>query len=141
MIRGRKAMRKYLIVGATLLISACTTFSNLETGLAALVGQPFQAAIDKIGYPAGQMKVGDDTVYAWGRNFSMSMPTYNSAQTTGTVGSTPYTANTGYTSYQSVNYQCDVKIIVGPDNVIKSWQYDGNMGGCDAYASALKVRK
>jgi hypothetical protein len=105
------------------------------------VGQPFDLAIAKLGYPAGQMKVGDDTVYGWGRNFTMNMPQYRTATTNGYVGSTAYTGTTGYMASVPVQYQCDIKIAVGPDNIIKSWQYDGNIGGCGAYASALKVKK
>jgi hypothetical protein len=126
---------------AAFALAGCSTFSTMETGLQALVGQPFDAAIARLGYPSGQMKVGDDTVYGWGRSFTMSMPQYQSANTTGYIGSTPYSGTTSTWGSVPMQYQCDIKIAVGPDNIIKSWQYDGNLGGCGAYASALKVKK
>lgn len=87
------------------------------------------------------MQVGEDTVYGWGRNFTMNMPQYRTATTTGYVGATPYSATTGTWGSVAAQYQCDIKIAVGPNNVIKTWQYDGNIGGCSAYASALKIKK
>lgn len=134
-------MRKLVAVGAVLVLAGCATFSTMETGLQALVGQPFDAAISRLGYPSGQMKVGEDTVYGWGRSFTMNMPQYNTATTTGYVGATPISGTTGYMSSVPMQFQCDIKIAVGPDNIIKSWQYDGNVGGCGAYAKALRVKK
>ena len=134
-------MRKLLAVAATLSLVGCTTFSTMETGLQALVGQPFDAAVARLGYPSGQMQVGGDTVYGWGRSFMMNMPQYQTSTTTGYVGSTPYSGTTGTWGSVAMQYQCDIKIAVGPDNVIKSYQYVGNIGGCGAYASALKVKK
>ena len=127
--------------GLALLLAGCATFGNMEKGLNAMIGQPFQVALDTLGYPQGQMQVGSDTVYGWGRKFSMSMPRYNSANTYGQVGGTPYSATTGYTTYSNVEYSCDIKIIVDQDNIIKTWEFDGNIGGCDAYSKRLKPRK
>ncbi|WP_157668145.1 hypothetical protein [Croceicoccus marinus] len=129
-------MKKW-IFPAALLLGGCTTFSNMENGLNVLMGQPIQVAFDNLGYPSGQMKVGDDTVYGWGRNFTMNMPTTSTAQTFGTVGTTPYSGTTTATSWTPTQYSCDVKIIAGPDGIIKDWQYNGNMGGCEAFAKPL----
>lgn len=138
---GGMQMRKLVLaVLAAASLTGCATFKNIETGLAALEGQPVQAAFDRLGYPDGQMNVGADTVYVWGRSFMMNMPQYNTATTYGTVGTTPYTANTGVMTSVPMQMQCSIKIAAGPDGVIKTWQYNGNVGGCSAYSSALKVR-
>jgi hypothetical protein len=134
-------MRKLIAASAAFALAGCATISTMETGLQALVGQPFDAAIARLGYPSGQMQVGEDTVYGWGRSFMMSMPQYHTANTTGYIGSTSYSGTTGYMSSVPMQFQCDIKIAVGSDNIIKSWQYDGNAGGCGAYAGALKVKK
>jgi hypothetical protein len=128
---------RYWFLACVLALGGCTTFSNMENGLNALMGQPIQNAFDHLGYPSGQMQVGQDTVYGWGRSFVMSMPTSSTAQTTGYVGSTPYSANTNVTTWAPAQYSCDIKIIAGPDGRIKDWQFDGNMGGCEAYAKPL----
>jgi hypothetical protein len=119
-------------------LSGCTTFSHMETGLNSLMGQPLQAAIDTLGYPKGQMKVGDDTVYGWGREFSMNMPQYQTSNTYGQVGGTGFSATTGTTTYVPTNYNCNIRIAVGPDNLIKDWEFDGNIGGCEAYSERLE---
>jgi hypothetical protein len=33
---------------------------------------------------------------------------------------------------------CTIQLAVGPDHTIKSWQWNGNMGGCQRYAAALR---
>ncbi|KEO91528.1 hypothetical protein EH31_02335 [Erythrobacter longus] len=124
-------------IGA-LSLAGCATFSNMETGLNTLMGQPLQAAIDTLGYPQGQMHVGEDTVYGWGREFTVNMPQYQTSNTYGQVGGTSFSANTGTTTYVPTNYNCNVRIAVGPDNRIKNWEFDGNIGGCEAYSSRLK---
>ena len=134
-------MRKLTFLASSALLGACSTFSNMETGLNTMVGQNYTAAFGKLGYPSGQMTFGEDTVYAWGRSFSMNMPRYNQTQTTGQVGGTSFSASTGYTSYSTVDYQCNVKIVVDRNGTIKNWEFDGNIGGCDAYSKRLKVPK
>jgi hypothetical protein len=133
-------MQKTLIALGLLSLGGCAT-STLNDGLAALVGQPIESAIGRLGYPDGQMMLGEDTVYAWGRNFSMNMPQYRTATTTGYVGSTPVSGTTGYMSSVPIQYQCDVKIIVGSDKLIKDYDYSGDVGGCHAYSKAVKIRK
>ncbi len=136
-----KYLKSLIAVTAVLSVGGCSTFSNMETGLNTLIGQPLDAAIARIGYPSGQMQVGNDTVYAWGRQFSMNMPRYNQATTTGRVGGTGFSATTGYTSYDNVTYECNVKIITDERGIIKTWEFDGNIGGCDAYSKRLKISK
>jgi hypothetical protein len=121
-------------------LGGCSTFSNIEKGLTALEGRPIQAAFDRLGYPDGQMMVGSETVYTWGRSFTMNMPQYQTATTTGNVGSVPYSANTGYSTTVPMQMQCSIKVVADAAGNIKTWQYDGNMGGCSAYSSALKPR-
>lgn len=133
----RGNIMKKLVIFAALTLGGCATFSNIENGLSSLVGKPVQVAFNSLGYPSGQMKIGDDTVYGWGRNFSVSMPTTATAHTAGYVGSTPYSGNTTATTWTPTQYSCDIKIIAGPDGIIKNWQYDGNVGGCAAYAKPL----
>jgi hypothetical protein len=137
--RARKGTAMRIAIGLVgLLLTGCATFSSLETGLDSLVGQPFSAATAKLGYPSNQMKIGEETVYGWGRAFDMSVPTYRTGQTSGYVGTKPFNATTGYAGSTQVSFQCSLKIVVGPDQIIRKWSYDGNAGGCEGYAGALK---
>ena len=139
-MRYKHNMRAALILFSAMALSACATFSNMETGLNALIGQHINTVFARIGYPQGQMQIGNETVYAWGRSFSVNMPQYNQANTTGRIGSTPYSATTGYTTYNNVEYQCNIKVIVGPDQIVRTWEFDGNIGGCDTYSRRLKTQ-
>ena len=125
---------------AVVQLAACATFGNMEKGLNQLMSQPFEAAIDTLGYPKGQMQIGEHTVYAWGRSFEMSMPTTSTSNTTGYVGYKPFNATTNTTSWQTAEYSCDIRVVVGPDNIIKNWEFDGNIGGCEAYPKRLKPK-
>ena len=140
-MRRGSYMKKMLAVLSLLALTGCATFSTMETGLNSMIGQPLSVAIDRLGYPGGQMEVGNDRVYAWGRSFSMNMPQYNTAQTTGQVGNTGFSATTGYTSYTNVNYNCNIKIVTDSVGIIKNWEFDGNIGGCEAYSKRLKIKK
>ena len=131
-------MKKLTVLMLGVVVAGCTTFSDMENGLNYLMGQPVQVAFENLGYPSGSYQIGDDTVYGWGRSFTMNMPTTSTTSVTGTVGTTPYSGYGTTTSYAPVNYACNVKIIAGADGVIKNWEYDGNAGGCGAYSARLK---
>lgn len=135
-------MRQIGIAGTALLsLSACNTFSNLDTGLSALKGQPIQSAFYQLGYPDGQMQIADDYVYVWGNSQNFSMPVGSVQTTNGFVAGKSFTATTYGTDYQNVSYQCSVKIIAGSDSIIKSYDWRGNAGGCSPFAKRLKPRK
>jgi hypothetical protein len=114
-------------------ISGCATFGQLEEGLNALVGRNEREAFNALGYPNGKQQFGDDTVYVWGRSSSGTLFIPQTSQTTGYVGTTPVYGTTTTTQAIPVNYSCTIKIIVGADSVIRTWEYDGNLGGCSGY--------
>ena len=115
----------------------CATCGQLEAGLNALVGRPEQDAFSALGYPSGQQQFAGDKVYVWGqsRNATMFMP--QTSTTTGYVGTTPVYGST--TSMQAIpmNFNCTIKVIVDGGGTIKTWEYDGNMGGCKPYIDRL----
>jgi hypothetical protein len=130
-------MRKLLIVSA-LLLGACTTFSDIEQGLGSLEGRKIESAFSALGYPDATLQVGRDTAYVWGNRQSFNLAVPTSQTTYGNVAGTPFSATTYGTSYQQVNYQCDIKIVASPSGVIKAWDYFGNIGGCARYATQLR---
>ncbi|MEQ3745797.1 MAG: hypothetical protein ABNH53_06110 [Henriciella sp.] len=134
----KKTIYGAAIAASFLGLQACTTFSDLEAGLSDLTGQPQTVAFDRLGYPDNQMEVGEDKVYFWGYSNSFSLTTPTTQTTTGYVGGTPFSANT--TGYQTnnYNYNCSIKLIVGPDEIVKRWEYQGNIGGCSQYVKRLK---
>lgn len=118
--------------------SGCATFGQLETGLGDLSGQNITTLIEVLGIPSSRTSISEDTdVYVWGNQQSGSYITPQTYTTTGNIGNTPYYAQTNTFSTQSYNYQCTIKAIVS-NNTATTFEYFGNIGGCDPYIQRLK---
>ena len=134
-------MKKFVLAATALALSGCaTTTANktLDNGLTSLVGQPIQAAYDRLGYPNGSQVMNGDTFYIWSTNRNVVMPMYNNGTAYGTVGTTPFQVNTSMPGMMPMNFNCSIRLIAGADGVIKSWDYQGNAGGCQGYVKMLK---
>lgn len=132
---------KFLILFIALYISGCT-FKYMDEGLSALKGQDIEQAINYLGYPDNKQEIAGNKVYTWARAYTVSsvvpVQSYNSGNVSGYGGYANY--NTTTTSYipQTDHYSCNLKIITDKKDIIISAQYDGNMGGCSRYGTALK---
>ncbi len=115
------------------LLCGCAT-QQLNTGLQTLVGQNIQTAISHLGYPDGQRIVMGDTIYVWSTNRNVVMPLNTTSTTTGAVGGTPYYGTTSSMQMVPMAFQCTVQIATTSDGTIKSFQWEGNQGGCQRYA-------
>ncbi len=133
-------MRRALFIPLLAILVSCSTFPNIEQGLQSMVGRPRAEAFSRLGYPSSQLQFGSDTAYVWGASNTVAVPVPQSNSTSGYVGSTPFNATTTSTGYMPMTYSCTIRIIVGPDDLVKSWDYNGNLGGCSRYASLLKPR-
>jgi hypothetical protein len=111
---------------------------NMNEGLQSLMGQNIHAAIDRIGYPDVQQVILGDKVYVWGVSQNAVMPMTNTNFTSGSVGGVPVYGTTTSTSYVPVNYNCKIQIATDANDIMKRYQWSGNMGGCAHYANALK---
>lgn len=118
-------------------LSGCLTWGGFEEGLASFKGRPVSEAFDVLGYPAQQQQFGDDTVYTWATSHTGVIVTPTTSTTSGTVGSTPFRATTTGMGTTPVSYACTVKLIVGPDNLVRRYDFEGNMGGCEGYMQRL----
>jgi hypothetical protein len=123
------------LVGA-LGLSGCVT-SQMNGGLDYLVGLNVEAALSVLGYPDGQREMLGDTLYVWSSSHDVALPMTTTATTTGNVGGMPYYGSTTRMGYMPANFNCTIQLAVGPDKIIKSWQWNGNMGGCQPYARRL----
>lgn len=119
-------------------LTACTTFSNMETGLGALVGQDAHIAFNVLGYPSGKQEFGQETVYYWSisRSGTLIMPQTSTA--TGWAGTTPVSVTSTQNQFVPVNYTCQIKLVANDSGVLTSWEYEGNIGGCQSYSRRLK---
>lgn len=124
---------------AATFLTGCATFSDLENGLQTLVGKPFTTAVDVMGYPDGKMPIDSQTVYVWGNRSvgAYSMP--QTAYTSGYVGNQYYTAQTQYNQTVYYDHQCEIKLVCDSSDTIITWQYRGNIAGCNQYISNLNA--
>jgi hypothetical protein len=124
---------KRLIACCAALLTACAT-AQLDAGLKGLVGENIHEAINRLGYPDGQRTVMGDTVYIWSTNRNVAMPMNTTTTTTGAVGTTPYYGTTTGMTFVPMTFACTVQIATDANGAIKSYQWEGNQGGCRRYA-------
>lgn len=126
-----------LALGAVALVAGCATFGQLEEGLNALVGRKDSEAFAALGYPNSKQEYGSDVVYVWGRSVGGVMFTPQTTNFNGTVGMSPVYGTATTNQMVPVSYNCTIKLAVGEDRVIKHWEFDGNLGGCEGYIRRL----
>jgi hypothetical protein len=123
------------IVAASLAISACATHqqasSDLDSNLDALVGLPVDAAVARLGQPMATVPLGADLVYGWGYTFTRTEFT-NAAP--GWVDPTSLQGGVFPAPRRTVQDNCVIRMVVGSDRLIQSWDYQGNARGCRSYS-------
>lgn len=120
-------------------LAGCATFGQLEKGLNGLVGRSEREAFNALGYPNAKQEFGGDVVYVWGRSNSGTIFIPQTTSTTGYVGNRPVYATTTYNQPVAVNHNCTVKVITGANGIVKTWDYEGNLGGCRPYIQRLNA--
>lgn len=124
-------------LGVTLLASGCAT-ANMENGLNSLMGKPDKEAFAVLGYPNSKQTFGSDTVYYWSRAANATIFLPQTTNTYGYVGSTPVYGTATTNQPTSLNYNCTIQLAADSEGILKSWNYDGNIGGCSPYIKRLK---
>jgi hypothetical protein len=119
------------------LLSGCVS-QNMNAGLQGLLGRDIHVAVDKLGYPNQKRQMLGDTIYVWAISDTSMGVVPITDTTTGHVGSVPIAATT--TSYVPTveNLHCEIELAVGANNIIKHWEWRGNMGACAGWANRLK---
>lgn len=126
------------IAAASLTLAACSTHaqpsSTLNLRLDSLIGQPVQAAVARLGEPAGEAPVGAGKVYGWRHVF-----TSTEVRSPAAVFIDPADHQGGVFPPPRfpVQNDCVVRMVVGADGLIQEWDYRGNERGCRAYADRL----
>jgi hypothetical protein len=122
-----------------LALSACVS-DQMNQGLGFMVGQNIQTAVSRLGYPDAQRTMLGDTIYVWSTNHQVDLPMTTTSTIMGNVGTVPVYGTAMGTTYVPANFNCTIQLGVGPGDIIKNWQWTGNMGGCARYANALSQR-
>lgn len=129
-------VRKAALIGLALTLTGCVS-EQLNKGLGFMVGQNIQYAVSRLGYPDAQREMLGDTLYIWSSSHNVALPMATTQSTYGTVGNVPVYGTTTGMTYIPANFNCTIQLAVGADQTIKSWQWSGNMGGCEQYAQRL----
>lgn len=119
-----------IAVLSTILISACVTFGQMETGLSALMGKPESEAFAVLGYPSFKQEFGNDLVYTWHVDSSGTAFVPQVSTMVGSVGRIPIQSQSTSLQAVPVNYSCTIKMVASGSGIFKSWEYNGNLGGC-----------
>ncbi|HEY6997414.1 MAG TPA: hypothetical protein VH851_05770, partial [Candidatus Binatia bacterium] len=130
------AMAKRFMLLAVL-ISGCS-FHYMDQGLNALIGKDVRYAFAVLGNPNGKQEFGGETVYIWQNSRSMMFYEPNLTQTSRIRADKNYseTVESGY--WVPMQGVCLVRLIAGPDNIVRRWDYNGDALGCDDYVRRLK---
>ena len=125
------------ILTAAILAGCATSFDTLDKALPQLTGRNISFAADYLGIPDQEYTIAGRKVYVW--NSSMNNPFVRpvTTTTTGTVGTTPFSAvSTGYVQDNSP-MSCKIRMITD-NEIIQRIEYDGNNGACMKYSERLK---
>jgi hypothetical protein len=125
------------IIAASLALSACATpqaSAGLDSQLDALVGQPVAVAVARIGEPIATAPMGPDTVYGWGHAFTSTELLH---PTPGFLDGANQQGGVFPPPRSTVQNDCVIRMVAGPDGRIRSWDAQGNDRGCRAYADRL----
>lgn len=90
-------------------LSACAG-AAIKDKMPAYIGQPVSVLIGKLGFPTRQDTIAGQNVYIW---------------TTGHM-------------VEGTSYGCTIRAILDAQNIVSSWDYQGNEGGCAMYAANLR---
>ena len=129
---------RLILVLAPLAVSACATpaptSANLDSSLDALVGQPVEVALARLGEPIASVPMGTDTVYGWGRAFTSTellSPNIDIAAA-GNAQSGVFPP-----PRRTVQNACVVRMVAGADGRIRDWDVQGDERGCRALSDRL----
>ena len=129
------------IVATPLLLAACTAHiqasSSLDSSLDAMIGQPVEVAVTRLGQPIGSVAVGTDRVYGWGHTYTTSE--FSNA-VAGPVMPQDYRGGVFPDPRHTVQKACVIRMVVGADGLIRDWDYQGADRDCRSSPTALEAR-
>lgn len=109
---------KIAVFAAIALLGGCAT-TQLNNGLQKVVGEPVDVLVNAWGYPAAQREIMGHTLYIWSNDGgAMAVPMYGSG-------------------VFAARLQCTVQVSVDAQNIVTSYQWNGNNGGCAPFARRL----
>jgi hypothetical protein len=115
---GRMGVRTTTVVFGVLLLAGCAT-AQLNKGLQNLMGQPVSVLVSAWGYPQGEREIMGRKLYIWSADRgAVAVPMY---------GGGAFAARLA----------CTVEVGVDSREIITSYQWNGNNGGCAGLARRI----
>jgi hypothetical protein len=99
-----------LVVCATVLTLAGCAGQTIQSRMNEYIGQPASVLFNRLGLPISEQTVAGRKVYIWTRSNLV----------------------------EGTNYGCKIRAIVDAQDIITSFDWEGNEGGCGVYASRLR---
>tara|TARA_R110000787_G_scaffold60942_1_gene138244 strand:+ start:149 stop:601 length:453 start_codon:yes stop_codon:yes gene_type:complete len=140
-------LKKMLVSLAVVTLAvSCTTFEDIDGGLKQFRGQPIDSLINVLGFPDGERTVAGRKLIYWSSNRDVTTTTpvtnynYGTASAYGSGGYAYGNYSGTTTTYvpTTVNYNCTLKVQIDQRNRILGHDFEGNIGGCERYAAALR---
>jgi len=130
------------IILSSLVLSACATpeaqpSNHLTASLDAMIGQPVEVAVSRLGEPIASVPMGSDSVYGWGYNFTRSEFT-NAAP--GWVEAADSQGGIFPAPRRTASDNCVIRMVVGSDGRIRTWDFQDADRGCRANADRVLGR-
>jgi hypothetical protein len=129
-------MRTAVAFSAALL---CGCGLSMDKSLKPMVGQSFELAVAKLGYPDSQLATPGDTYFLWSSRTPgsvMMLSSVTGGAMTGRVGSDPGMMNSYATAVAPFAATCNIQMAVDTANTIKRYAWQGN--DCGLYLRALR---
>ena len=120
--------RSSLILAALFAGCASGGYGTMDGIMSSWQGATVDQVIAQWGYPHGEMTIAGKHLLVWERNVSVPMPmTANTTASANRVGSTTYVqGTTTYSGGGSLQGSCRRILEVNAENIVSSWQWDGN---------------
>lgn len=110
-------MRAFVILSLLSLVGCAT--QRLNDGLQRIVGQPVDVLVGYWGYPVAQREIMGRKLYIWSNDGgAMAVPVYGGG-------------------VFAARLHCEVQVAVNRSDIVMSYQWSGNNGGCSAFARRL----
>lgn len=107
-----------LTIAIAMCLTGCAT-QQLNTGLQKLVGMPVDVLVSDWGYPSAQREIMGQTLYIWSNDGGVvAVPLYGGGAFAGRL-------------------TCTIEVAVNDDKIITHYQWNGNNGGCAAFARRI----
>jgi hypothetical protein len=111
-------MKIAVIAIASVMLFGCAT-AQLNSGLQKVVGAPVDVLVNAWGYPAAEREIMGRKLYIWSNEGgAMAVPMYGGG-------------------VFAARLQCQVQVSVDAQNIVTSYQWSGNNGGCAPFARRL----